>query len=85
MRESIVRQYASLPAVHVYLQKPSTHFFGVAAVPPHWLSSVQFGFGRVSRRQIPWSQKLPAPHSGSAEHVFTQVPWRQVGAAGVQL
>lgn len=54
MRLSIVRQYWSV--VHVYLQYPPTHFFGVAAVPPHCVSSVQFGFGRVSTAQAPWLQ-----------------------------
>jgi hypothetical protein len=54
MRESIVRQYWSV--VQVYLQNPPRHFFGVALVPPHWLSLVQFGLGRVSTVQAPWLQ-----------------------------
>lgn len=56
MRLSIVRQYWSpvaSAAVHVYLQKPPRHFFGVAAVPPHCVSSVQLGAGRVSRTHAP--------------------------------
>ena len=65
MRLSMVRQYWSpvaLAAVHVYLQKPPTHFFGVAEVPPHCESSVQFGCGRVSRTHAPGSQNFPLPH-----------------------
>ena len=54
MRLSIVRQYWSpWTAVQEYLQKPLRHLFGVAAVPPHCESSVQFGFGRVSVTHAP--------------------------------
>jgi hypothetical protein len=54
MRLSMVRQYGS--ASHVNLQNPPRHFFGVAGVPPHWSSVVQFGFGRVSTTHAPWLQ-----------------------------
>jgi len=54
IRLSIVRQYGSV--VQVYLQYPPTHFFGVAVVPPHCSSRVQFGVGRVSTAQTPWLQ-----------------------------
>jgi hypothetical protein len=63
MRASIVSQYWSV--VQVYLQKPPWHFFGVAAVPPHWASEVQFGVGRVSMTQAPWLQNWPVPHWAS--------------------
>jgi hypothetical protein len=80
MRLSMVRQYwspVSPVAEQVYLQKPPMHFFGVSAVPPHWVSSVQFGCGRVSISHAPWLQKFPAPHSVSAVHDFTHVPAAQ--------
>jgi hypothetical protein len=77
MRLSIVRQYWSVE--HVYLQKPPTHFFGVAAVPPHCSSLVQFGFGRVSIAHAPWLQYLPSPHSASPLHAFPHAPARQFG------
>lgn len=56
MRLSMVRQYWSpvgSDEEHVYLQNPPRHFFGVAAVPPHCVSSVQFGLGRVSTTHAP--------------------------------
>jgi hypothetical protein len=65
--------------VQVYLQKPPTHFLGVAVVLPHWLSSVQFGFGRVSTTQAPWSQNLPPPHSASPLQACTQAPFTHCG------
>ena len=78
----MVRQYASpWSAVHVYLQKPPTHFFGVAAVLPHCVSSVQFGCGRVSRTHAPWSQNLPAPHIASSVHAFTHEPRTHCGVS----
>src|SRR5688572_27808463 len=80
MRLSIVRQYWSL--VHVYLQKPARHFFGVDAVPPHSLSVVQFVVGRVSTTHAPWLQYLPAPHSASPVQDFTQPPPTHFEAAG---
>jgi len=81
MRLSMVLQYASpCAAVHVYLQKPPTHFFGVVP-PPHCVSSVQFGFGRVSTTQAPWSQNFPPPHSASPAHACAQTPDTHCGVA----
>src|SRR5690349_13914056 len=80
MRLSIVRQYWSL--LQVYLQKPPRHFFGVPAVPPHSLSVVQFGFGRVSTTHAPWLQYLPAPQSESPAHAVGLVG--PLGTVGLQ-
>lgn len=65
----------------MYLQNPSRHFFGVAPVPPHCVSSVQFGFGLVSTTHAPWSQNLPLPHSGSPLHGLTQLPPAHFGVS----
>lgn len=72
MRLSMVRQYWSL--VHVYLQNPARHFFGVAEVPPHGSSAVQLGVGRVSTTHRPWSQYLPVPHVASFVHAGVTGP-----------
>ena len=54
MRLSILRQDSSLAQVN--LQNPPRQRFGVSVLPPHWLSVVQFGVGRVSGAHAPWLQ-----------------------------
>lgn len=64
--------------VQRYLQNPPRHTRGgPLPSPAHWVSPVQFGWGRVSTTQAPWLQYFPAPHWGSAVHWGAQEPATQ--------
>ena len=66
--------------MHVYLQNPPTHFFGVA-LEPQSTSVEQFGVGRVSTTHAPWLQNLPLPQSLSVAQAATHAPPTHCGVA----
>lgn len=45
----------------------------------------QFGFGRVSTTQAPWSQNFPLPQSASAVQAATHDPPTHFGVEPLQL
>jgi hypothetical protein len=63
------------------LQKPPKQTRGFA-LPAHWASLVQLGWGRVSTAHAPWLQYLPLPHCESAVHWGAHEPATQIEPEG---